>query len=107
MLCVGFVDVLATVLLCEREKPRCSPDQSESSVTAEVSCGCAFLCSKGTTVTAQFLLFFLQKQRVLRAHVESSERGWAGPRPVGGRADGERAGEVSEATVSESRRRER
>ena len=87
MLIIVGVDVGASVLFSERKKD--VPSQR----IRVVSDGRELL--RVPNHCRVFFLFLLQKQRVLRAHVESSERGWAGPRPVGGRADGERAGEVS------------
>ena len=43
-------------------------------------------------------LFFIHRQRVLRAHGEWSEVGGSGPSPACGRGDGESQGGVCEGT---------
>ena len=89
MLCVGYVDVVAEVF-CGLKKRNVSQNPT---VRLLMIHGCsAFSCIDRTLEPLHCSgVFLLHSQRVLRAHVELSEVGGAGPSHVVGRADGERA----------------
>ena len=118
MLVVVGVDVVASVLMCERQKNvpsrriRVASDgrgllrdlQKHGSMNVTVRLLMMHVCSAFACIdrTLESLdctcLFVIHRQRVLRAHGEWSEVGGPGPSPVCGRGDGESQGGVCEGT---------